>query len=165
AAAEGGGTAPEIGSAVMRTWRVHELGEPTDVLVLDDVPPPAPGPGEVLIDVAASALNFPDALLCRGQYQERPALPFSPGLELAGPVRAVGAGVTNIAVGQRVAAMPLRPWGGLAQQTIALAAQAFPVPDTLADAAAAALIITYPPGGGGLFHPARLQPGATPLCH
>jgi NADPH2:quinone reductase len=149
----------------MRTWRLHELGEPTDVLVLDDVTGPEPGPGEVLIDVSAAALNFPDALLCRGQYQERPGLPFSPGLEVAGAVRAVGDGVSGIAVGQRVAAMPLRPWGGLAEQTLALAAQAFPVPDTLDDAAAAALIITYQTGWVGLFHRASLQPGETLLVH
>jgi NADPH2:quinone reductase len=149
----------------MRTWRLHELGEPTDVLVLDDVPPPEPGPGEVLIDVAAAALNFPDALLCRGLYQERPPLPFAPGLEVAGAVRAVGAEVTGIAVGQRVAAMPLRPWGGLSEQTLALAPQAFPVPDTLDDAAAAALIITYQTGWVGLFHRARLQAGETLLVH
>jgi NADPH2:quinone reductase len=149
----------------MRTWRLHELGEPTDVLVLDDVPGPEPGPGEVLIDVAAAALNFPDALFCRGQYQERPALPFSPGLEVAGAVRAVGDGVTEIAAGQRVAAMPLRPWGGLSEQTLALAAQTFPVPDTLDDVAAAALIITYQTGWVGLFHRANLQPGETLLVH
>ena len=149
----------------MKSWRLHELGEPTDVLVLDDVPEPAPGPGQVLIDVAAAALNFPDALYCRGQYQERPALPFSPGLEVAGTVQAVGAGVTTLEPGQRVAAMPMRPWGGLSEQTLALAPQAFPVPDSLDDAAASALIITYQTGWVGLFHRARLQPGETLLVH
>jgi NADPH:quinone reductase len=149
----------------MRSWRLHELGEPTDVLVLEDVPSPEPGPGEVLIDVAAAALNFPDALFCRGQYQERPALPFSPGLEVAGTVKAVGDGVTRVEPGQRVAAMPLRPWGGLSEQTLALAPQAFPVPATLDDAAASALIITYQTGWVGLFHRARLQPGETLLVH
>ena len=149
----------------MKSWRVHELGEPTDVLVLDDVPAPEPGPGQVLIDVAASALNFPDALYCRGQYQERPALPFSPGLEVAGTVLAVGTGVTSLEAGQRVAAMPMRPWGGLSEQTLALAPQAFPVPASLDDVAASALIITYQTGWVGLFHRARLQPGETLLVH
>ena len=149
----------------MRAWRVHELGEPEDVLRLDDVDPPTPGPGQVLIEVAAAALNFPDALLCRGQYQERPPLPFTPGLELAGRVLAVGEGVEGVAVGSRVAAMPERPSGGLALQAVAPAGTTFPVPDTLSDEAAASLIVTYQTGHFGLHRRAGLHPGETLLVH
>jgi NADPH2:quinone reductase len=149
----------------MRTWRLHELGEPTEVLVLDDVDAPVPAPGQVLLDVAASAVNFPDALFCRGQYQERPDLPFSPGLEVAGTVTAVGDGVTGIERGQRVVALPVRPWGGFSEQTLAPAGSAFPIPDSLGDAEAAALPITYQTGWVGLFHRAALQPGETLLVH
>ena len=74
----------------MRAWRVHELGDPADVLRLDDVKEPAPGPGDVAVEIAACGLNFADLLLCRGQYQQRPALPFTPGLETSGRIVEVG---------------------------------------------------------------------------
>src|SRR3954469_15193782 len=149
----------------MRAWQVHDLGEPEDVLHLDEIDAPAPGPGEVLIDVAASALNFPDALLCRGQYQERPPLPFTPGMELSGRVAAVGEGVDRWPPGQRVAALPTRPRGGLAEQAIAPAHTTFPIPDSLSDEAAASLIVTYHTGHVGLHRRAGLQAGETLLVH
>ena len=77
----------------MRTWRIHELGEPIDNLLLEDVQRPEPGAGEVLLDVSAVGLAFPDVLQCRGQYQFKPPLPFTPGGETAGTVVAVGEGV------------------------------------------------------------------------
>src|SRR5659263_119379 len=97
----------------MRAWQVHTLGEPDDVLSLDDVAEPEPGPGELLVRVDAVALNFPDILLCRGKYQERPPLPFTPGLEIAGEVIGVGDGA-DVAVGTRVLGGPPLPRGGLA---------------------------------------------------
>src|SRR5688572_10760097 len=93
-------------STAMRAWRVHEAGEPEAVLRLEEVDPPVPGPGQVLVDVAVAALNFPDILLCRGTYQEKPALPFTPGVELSGTVAAVGDGVEGVAVGDRVLGAP-----------------------------------------------------------
>ena len=63
----------------MRAWRVHELGEPEAVLRLDEVDAPVAGRGEVVVDVAAASLNFPDVLMCRGEYQVKPPLPFTPG--------------------------------------------------------------------------------------
>jgi len=154
----------------MRAWRVHQLGEPADVLTLDDdVPEPVAGEGEVLIDVAACALNFPDALLCRGAYQERPPLPFTPGLEVAGRVRALGPGAEarGLRIGQRVAAQPtLRSGrGGLAEITVAPMANVHPVPDSLDDAATAALIVTYQTGWSALARRAALQAGETLLVH
>src|SRR5215510_13923279 len=87
----------------MRAVRVHELTGPS-ALRVDEVRDPKPGPGQVLIEVRAAGVNFPDVLLTRGLYQYKPTPPFSPGAECAGIVREVGTGVTNLAVGDRVAA-------------------------------------------------------------
>ena len=149
----------------MRAWRVHELGEPVDVLTLEDVPSPAPGPGEVALAVAAASLNFPDVLLCRGEYQVKPPLPFSPGSEVAGTVTAVGEGVDTLQVGQRVLGIPNFGNGGLAEETLAAAATVYPIPDTLDWPAAAALHITYQTGYLALHRRAALQPGETLLVH
>lgn len=86
----------------MKAWQVSRPGEPEDVLELASVPGPVPGPGQLLVRVLAAAANFPDALLCRGTYQVRPALPFCPGIELCGEVTEAGAGVTGFAAGDRV---------------------------------------------------------------
>lgn len=149
----------------MKAWRQHTLGDPLDVLAIEEVPVPEPGPGQVLVRVGACAINFPDALYARGQYQERPELPFTPGLEVAGVVEAVGEGVHSVHPGQRVAAMPAKPWGGLADGALAAEASVFPVPDTMDDISASCLIITYQTGWFGLFHRARLQAGETVLVH
>ncbi|HEX6311320.1 MAG TPA: NADPH:quinone oxidoreductase family protein [Acidimicrobiia bacterium] len=149
----------------MRAWRVHELGEPADVLKLEDVSEPAPGPGEVRIDVAAASLNFPDVLMCRGEYQVKPSLPFTPGSEVAGTVAAVGEGVTTLRPGERVIAIPRFGDGGLAEQTLAPAATVYPIPDSLGWPAAAALHITYQTGHLALHRRAALQPGETLLVH
>jgi NADPH2:quinone reductase len=149
----------------VRAWRVHELGEPADVLTLEDVPSPAPGPGEVRLDVAAASLNFPDVLLCRGEYQVKPALPFTPGSEVAGTVSATGEGVDTVREGERVIAIPKFGDGGLAEETLAAAATVYPIPDSLDWPAAAALHITYQTGHLALHRRAALQPGETLLVH
>ena len=77
----------------MRAWRVHELGEPEAVLHLDEIDAAIAGPGEVVVDVAAGSLNFPDVLMCRGEYQVKPPLPFTPGAEVSGVVTVLGDGV------------------------------------------------------------------------
>src|SRR5436309_10845356 len=102
----------------MRAWRLHELGAPEDVLRLEDVDPPTPGPGQVRLEVDATGLNFFEDLLCRGQYQERPPLPLTPGAELCGRVVEVGDGVT-VPVGTRVLGLAAWPYGGLAEQALA----------------------------------------------
>ena len=78
------------GENAVKAWRVHEYGNPEDVLRLDDVPDPEPGPGQVVVRVEGAALNFPDVLLCQGTYQVKPPLPFTPGVELSGSVVTVG---------------------------------------------------------------------------
>ncbi|MFF2921258.1 NADPH:quinone oxidoreductase family protein [Streptomyces celluloflavus] len=148
----------------MKAWRVHANGEPRAVMRLDDVPDPQAGPGQLLLRVRAAGVNFPDALLCRGQYQVRPPLPFTPGVEICGEVLAVGAGATG-AVGQRVLAQPALPQGGFAELVAVDAATVRPAPEALDDAEAAALHIGYQTGWFGLHRRARLQPGETLLVH
>ena len=96
----------EVGRYGMKAWHMPELGEPRDVLTLDEVPDPEPGPGQVLVRVLGAAANFPDVLMCRGLYQVRPPLPFTPGVELCGEVVAVGADVTGFAPATGCSAPP-----------------------------------------------------------
>ena len=99
-------------------------------------------PGQVRIRVGAAALNFGDSMLCRGTYQLRPELPFTPGLEVAGEVEAAGAGV-ELAAGARVAAVTALPHGGLAQRALADERNAYPLPETVDDPAGAGLLIAF----------------------
>ena len=147
----------------MRAWQVRELGEPRDVLALAEVPDPEPGPGQVLVRVLGAAMNFPDVLMCRGGYQVRPPLPFTPGIELCGEVVAVGAGVDGLAVGDRVLGGSSLPSGALADLAVMNASSVFPAPEGLDDAEAAAFFITYQTGWFGLHRRARLAAGETLL--
>ncbi len=149
----------------MRAWTVHELGDPAKVLRLEDVEEPAPGPGEVVVEIAACGLNFADILLCRGQYQQRPPLPFTPGLETSGRIVAVGEGVVDRNVGQRVIAVPRLPRGGLAERIVTPAAVTYPIPDDLDDAEAAAIHVAYQTSWFALHRRAALRPGEWLLVH
>ncbi|MFG2053177.1 NADPH:quinone oxidoreductase family protein [Micromonospora sp. NPDC048930] len=149
----------------MRAWRVAELGEPRDVLRLVDVPDPEPGPGQLVVKVLAAPANFPDVLMCRGAYQVRPELPFTPGVELCGEVVALGAGVDGFAVGDRVLGGSVLPFGGFAELALLDAATTFPAPPQLDDAEAASLYIGYQTGWFGLHRRAGLRAGETLLVH
>jgi NADPH:quinone reductase len=149
----------------MKAWQVTQLGEPLDVLSLNEVPDPEPGPGQVLVRVRAAAANFPDLLMCRGLYQVRPALPFTPGVELCGEIVAVGAGVTGFGVGDRVIGGPVQPTGGFGELAVMRADAILPAPDGLDDAEAAAFFITYQTGWFGLHRRAQLKAGETLLVH
>ncbi|MGX1761002.1 NADPH:quinone oxidoreductase family protein [Streptomyces lydicus] len=148
----------------MKAWRVHANGEPREVMRLEEVPDPQPGPGQLLLLVRAANVNFPDALLCRGQYQVRPPLPFTPGVEICGEVIAAGEGAAG-EIGARVLAQPPLPHGGFAELAVVDAATVRPAPDALDDAEAAALHIGYQTGWFGLHRRARLQAGETLLVH
>ncbi|MFC8626113.1 NADPH:quinone oxidoreductase family protein [Streptomyces anulatus] len=139
----------------MQAWRVHRNGEPGEVMRLEETGRPTPGDGQVLVEVRAANVNFPDALLCRGQYQVRPPLPFTPGVEVCGTTED----------GRRVLATPALPHGGFADYVVADEAALLPAPDALDDAEAAALHIGYQTGWFGLHRRARLQPGETLLVH
>jgi NADPH:quinone reductase len=149
----------------MRAWQVRELGEPRDVLTLAEVPDPEPGPGQVLVRVLGAATNFPDVLMCRGGYQVRPPLPYTPGVELCGSVVSLGPGVTGFAPGDRVIGGPAMPSGAFAELALMNAAGILPAPDGLDDAEAAAFFITYQTGWFGLHRRARLAAGETLLVH
>ena len=149
----------------MRALRLHELGEPEAVLALEDVPTPVPGKHEVLVDVAAASLNFPDVLMCRGEYQVKPALPFTPGAEVSGTVTGLGEGADPELLGRRVIALPRFGDGGFTEQTVANEAGVFPIPDSMSDVSAAALHVTYQTGYLALHRRAALQPGETLLVH
>lgn len=140
----------------MKAWRVHELGQPADVLRFEDVEVPSPGDGQLLVRVRAAALNFPDLLMIAGKYQERPALPFIPGVELTGEV---------VGSGERVLGAPAAGSGAFAEYALMDAAAAFPVPDQMPDHEAAALFLTYQTGHVGLHRRARLKAGEMVLVH
>jgi NADPH2:quinone reductase len=130
-------------------------------LKIEDVPPPAPGAGEVLIDVRATAVNYADALLVAGRYQTKPALPFSPGLETAGVVAAAGEGATRFARGDRV--MAVLPYGGLAEQAVAPEAETFAIPDGMGFEEAGAFPIAYISSHAAIRWQGRLEAGETLL--
>lgn len=142
----------------MKAYQIRSLEEPP---VLADIPVPEPGPGQVLIAIAACGLNFADLLMAKGQYQEKPALPFSLGLEAAGTVVALGEGVSAPAIGTRVAVTGGH--GGLAEYGVFRAADCVPIPDAMPFADAAAFQIAYGTSHLGLTDRARLQPGETLL--
>ncbi|WP_346535358.1 NADPH:quinone oxidoreductase family protein [Micromonospora sp. DPT] len=149
----------------MKAWRVADLGEPRDVLRLVDVADPEPGPGQLVVRVLAAPANFPDVLMCRGEYQVKPELPFTPGVELCGEVVVLGEGVDRFAVGDRVLGGATLPYGGFAQFALLDAAATFPAPAELDDAEAASLYIGYQTGWFGLHRRAGLRAGETLLVH
>ncbi|PSK98133.1 NADPH2:quinone reductase [Murinocardiopsis flavida] len=148
----------------MRAWSVGATGDPAQVLERAEVERPEPGKGEVLVRVRAAALNFPDALMIRGGYQERPPLPFTPGIELCGDVVAAGPG-TQAVVGERVMGASVLPHGGLAEYAIAAADMLFPAPARFDDAQAAAFTVAYQTGWFALHRRAALRSGETLLVH
>jgi NADPH2:quinone reductase len=148
----------------MRAWRVHDPGDPVEVLRLEDVAPPVPADDQVLVEVLACAVNFADTLLCRGTYQDEPPRPFTPGLEVCGRVLAAPGGAA-VEPGRRVIALPALPHGGLAEQCVAAVDDVFLAPDAMDDTTAAALPVTYQTGWFGLYHRARLRDGETVLVH
>jgi NADPH:quinone reductase len=149
----------------VKAWQVSRHGEPQDVLELAELPRPEPGPGRLLVRVLAAAANFPDALLCRGTYQVRPPLPFSPGVELCGEVVTTGPDVSGFAPGDRVIGGTELPHGAFAEYAIMAAAATMPAPASLDDAEAAPFFIGYQTGWFGLHRRARLAPGETLLVH
>ena len=148
----------------MRAWQVQRLGDPEQALKLVEAEEPAPEPGEVMVEVEAAALNFFDILVCRGEYQERPELPFTPGGEISGTVREAGEGV-DMQAGQHVIATPPLPRGGYAEQVAVPASSVFPIPDSIPFEKAAALPITYQTAHVALHHRAQLKAGETVLVH
>lgn len=151
--------------ADVQAWRVTANGDPADVLEIATLPEPVPATGEVVIEVAAAGLNFADILICQGRYQVRPPVPFTPGLEVAGTVVAVGSGVSQFEVGDRVAAQTTTGFGGLGEQVAVPTPWVVEIPDSLSFADAAALLINYGTGWYALHDRAALRSGEWLLVH
>jgi NADPH2:quinone reductase len=149
----------------MQAWQVTANGDPADVLAVATLADPEPGPGDVVIDVAAAGLNFADILMCQGRYQARPPIPFTPGLELAGTVTAVGDGITHVTPGDRVAALTTSTFGALAERVAVGARWVVPIPPTMSFTVAAALLINSGTGWYALHDRAALAAGEWLLVH
>jgi len=144
----------------MHAWLCED---PTGVDALNwkELPTPTPGPGEVLVDIKAASLNFPDLLIVQNKYQIKPPLPFVPGAEYAGTVVALGDGVKHLKIGQAVAC--LSGTGGFGTHTLAPAALCMPLPPGFAMVDAAAFIMTYATSHHALVDRAQLKAGETVL--
>lgn len=124
----------------MRAVLSKETGGP-DSLVIENVESPQPGKGQVLLEVKAIGVNFPDVLIIQDLYQFKPARPFSPGGEVSGVVKSVGENVTNLKPGDRV--IGSCGWGGMREELVIEANRCLPIPDVMPFEEAAAFIMTY----------------------
>ncbi len=138
--------------------RAHGL---PDTLAFENISSPVPGPDEVVITVKAASLNFPDYLIIQNKYQFKPPLPFSPGSELAGIVKDVGAGVTHVKPGDRV--MAVTTFGAFAEETKTEARRVVPIPDGMDFVTASAFMLTYCTSDHALVDRGALQAGETLL--
>lgn len=146
----------------MRAWQAHQLGDPIDVLRLDEIDEPSPGPGEILVDIEATGLAYPEVLMCQGKYQGATPIPYTPGGEVAGRVVAIGDGVTTHRIGDRVVTMGGK---GLAERNTARATLSFAIPDPVSAAKAAAIIVNYGTSWFALHERGALQAGEWLLVH
>ncbi len=140
----------------MKTMLCKQYGPP-ESLVLEDVESPKAGPGQVVVEVKACGVNFPDVLIIENKYQFKPQLPFAPGGEISGVVKELGEGVTNVAVGDRVLAST--GFGGFAEEIAIPAAAAVPIPDSMDFPTAAAFLMTYGTSYYALKDRARIREG------
>jgi NADPH:quinone reductase len=144
----------------MKAMLCKQFGPP-ESLVLEDVAALKADKDKVVIDVKACGVNFPDTLIIQNKYQFKPELPFSPGGEVAGVVKQMGEGVTNVKVGDRVIAFT--GWGGFAEEVVTDAARLIPIPDGMDFPTASAFVMTYGTSHHALKDRANIQPGETLL--
>ncbi|MFL6580197.1 MAG: NADPH:quinone oxidoreductase family protein [Burkholderiales bacterium] len=130
-------------------------------LVVEDVPSPTPGSGQVVISVKACGVNFPDTLIIQGKYQFKPEMPFSPGGEVAGLVKQTGEGVTRVKVGDRVIAF--NTWGGFAEEMVVDADRTIAMPASMDFVPASAFVLTYGTSYHALKDRADIKAGETLL--
>jgi len=142
----------------MRAWRCHAFG-PVGHLSLEDIPAPVAGARQVVVTVRAAGVNFPDTLIVQGKYQVKPDLPFTPGAEFAGIVKAVGEGVTNVRAGDAVLGVGVT--GGFAEEALIDAANVVPLPAGTDPVAAAALTMAHGTSLHALKDRARIAAGET----
>jgi NADPH2:quinone reductase len=134
---------------------------PPETLVIEDVPSPVPGPGQIVIAVKAASVNFPDTLIIQNKYQYKPTLPFSPGSECAGLVKRVGEGVTRVREGDRV--MAVTTYGSFAEEVLTDEPRALAIPAGMDFPTAAAFTLTYGTSGHALVDRGALKAGETLL--
>ena len=144
----------------MRAVLCKEFGPP-ETLVVEDIASPEPGEGQVLIDVHAAAVNFPDVLIIQNKYQFKPPLPFSPGGEVSGIVKALGPGVDRLKIGDRV--IGSCGHGGFVEELVLAQESCIPVPDEMDLETASATVLTYGTSHYALKDRAQLKPGETLL--
>jgi NADPH:quinone reductase len=146
----------------MKALLVHAWGEPSD-MKLTELPDLKAAAGQIVIDVKAVGVNFPDILMIQGKYQIKPPFPFAPGAEIAGLVREVGTGVSKVKPGDRVLAMV--PYGAYATQVSAFEPQVYKIPDAMPFEHAAAFTIVYHTSYFALVYRAPVHEGQTVLVH
>ena len=134
---------------------------PPETLVVEELPSPRAGPGEAVVSVKAASVNFPDVLIIQNKYQFKPPLPFSPGSELAGVVKEVGAGVSSVRPGDKV--MAFTTYGAFAEEVKTDAARLLPIPEGMDYESAAAFVLTYGTSDHALRDRGSLQAGETLL--
>src|SRR5207247_732821 len=134
---------------------------PPETLVVEELPSPRAGPGEAVVSVKAASVNFPDVLIIQNKYQFKPPLPFSPGSELAGVVKEVGAGVSSVRPGDKV--MAFTTYGAFAEEVKTEAARLLPIPDGMDFESAAAFVLTYGTSDHALRDRGALRAGETLL--
>jgi NADPH2:quinone reductase len=144
----------------MKAVRCHAFGPP-EGLVVEDLPSPRPGAGEVVVEVKAAGVNFPDTLIIQDKYQIKPPLPFSPGGELAGVVTAVGEGVARFRAGDAV--IGFTGWGAFAQEAVLDASRLVPMPEGMPFEVAGSFLMTYGTCYHALVDRAQLKAGETVL--
>jgi NADPH:quinone reductase-like Zn-dependent oxidoreductase len=140
----------------MKALRTHAPGGP-DTLVVEDLPDPVPGAGQVVVAVKACSINYPDTLIIRDLYQFKPARPFAPGSEIAGVISAIGDGVEGWQVGDRVIGMVGH--GGLATHAVVDKGRLFALPEGVDFDTGASLLMTYGTNYHGLVDRGHIKPG------
>ncbi len=146
----------------MQIWQQHSLGDPLELLRLEEAEEPTAGPGQVLVDIEAVGLTFVDCLMARGMYQATTRLPWSPGTEVVGRVTEVGEGVHDLEVGQRVIGVG---GAGLAERASLNAAGLNKLDESVPAGVAAALLVNYGTSWFALHERARIASGETLLVH
>lgn len=144
----------------MKAIICKEYGPPSK-LVLEDVPSPQPGKKEVLVQIKACSVNFPDTLIIQGLYQFKPPMPFTPGSDISGVVKAVGEGVKHVKPGDEV--FGLVPHGGFAEEVLVPANSCFPKPPMMSHEVAASFMMAYGTSYHALKDRAKLKEGETLL--
>ena len=144
----------------MKALLCKQFGPP-ESLVLEDVPSPEAGAGEVVVSIKAASVNFPDVLIIQNKYQFKPPLPFSPGSELAGVVKAIGPGVANVKPGDKVIAFTT--FGAFAEEVKTEAARLLPLPEGMSFEEGASFILTYGTTDHALRDRAQMKAGETLL--